>query len=61
MSKVGDRHLCFGHAHELTVRDSGIRALKNAAETWGDDDQYYLKAATNFSQEFDGWGGFVEA
>lgn len=36
----------------------GIRALKVAAETWGDDDQFYLKAATRFSREFGGWGGF---
>ena len=41
----------------------GLRAMKVAAETWGDSEQYYLKAACKFVSEFDGWGGFgqVEA
>ena len=30
----------------------------NAAETWGDDTNYYLKAAVKFAEEFDDWGGF---
>ncbi len=34
------------------------RAMKEAAKTWGDDEQYYLKAAMKFAEEFDGWGGF---
>lgn len=37
----------------------GIRAMKNAAETWGDKDQFFLKAASKFSREFSGWGGFA--
>lgn len=36
----------------------GLRAMKEAAKTWGDDEQYYLKAAVKFAEEFDGWGGF---
>ena len=36
----------------------GLRAMKVAAETWGDDDSFYLKAAVRFGEEFDGWGGF---
>lgn len=36
----------------------GLRAMKEAAATWGDDDQYYLKAACRLVEEFDGWGGF---
>lgn len=36
----------------------GLRAIKVAAETWGDSEQYYLKAACKFADEFDGWGGF---
>ncbi|KAL8645184.1 MAG: hypothetical protein Q9226_007415 [Calogaya cf. arnoldii] len=36
----------------------GLRAMKTAAETWGDDDRFYSKAAVRFGQEFDGWGGF---
>lgn len=38
----------------------GLRAMKVAAETWGDSEQYYLKAACRFADEFDGWGGFGE-
>ncbi len=36
----------------------GLRALKTAAKTWGDEDRFYLKAAVRFGDEFDGWGGF---
>ena len=36
----------------------GLRAMKEAAQTWGDDEQYYLKAACRLGGEFDGWGGF---
>ena len=35
-----------------------LRAMKVAAETWGDSSQYYLKAACRFADEFGGWGGF---
>ncbi|KAL8722611.1 MAG: hypothetical protein Q9225_000917 [Loekoesia sp. 1 TL-2023] len=36
----------------------GLRAMKTAAETWGDEDEFYVKAAVRFADEFDGWGGF---
>ena len=36
----------------------GIRALKEAANTWGDENQFYLKSAAKFADEFEGWGGF---
>ena len=36
----------------------GLRAMKEAAKTWGDKDKYYLKAAIKFGEEFDGWNGF---
>lgn len=36
-----------------------IRALRDAATTWGDPEKYYLKAAVRFTEEFIGWGGFV--
>lgn len=36
-----------------------IRALKEAARTWGDPEEFYLKAAVKFADEFDGWGGFL--
>ncbi|OJJ48201.1 hypothetical protein ASPZODRAFT_140517 [Penicilliopsis zonata CBS 506.65] len=32
-----------------------IRALREAADTWGDPDQFYLKAAVQFAHEFSGW------
>ena len=35
----------------------GLRAMKNAAETWKDQTNYYLKAALKFGTEFNGWGG----
>ncbi|PGH17222.1 hypothetical protein AJ80_04931 [Polytolypa hystricis UAMH7299] len=35
-----------------------LRALKEAANTWGDEDEFYLKAAVKFADQFDGWGGF---
>lgn len=44
----------FTDAHYV----KGIRALKEAAKTWGDSDKFYLKAAARFGEEFDGWGGF---
>ena len=36
-----------------------IRALKEVSRTWGDPDNFYLKAAVKFAYEFDGWGGFA--
>ena len=36
------------------------RALKQQAETWGDHDRLFLKAAVRFVTEFEGWrGNFV--
>lgn len=35
-----------------------IRAMKEAAKTWGDKNEFYLKAAVKFGETFDGWGGF---
>lgn len=36
----------------------GVRAMKEAAETWADSGAFFLKAAVKFADEFDGWGGF---
>ena len=36
----------------------GLRAMKEAAETWGDKEEYFLKAAVRFDEYFVGWGGF---
>jgi hypothetical protein len=35
-----------------------VRAMKAAATVWGDEDQFYEKAAVKFVREFEGWGGF---
>lgn len=35
----------------------GCRSLKVVSETWGDEDQFYLKAAVRFAEEFNHWGG----
>ncbi|EQL37522.1 hypothetical protein BDFG_01113 [Blastomyces dermatitidis ATCC 26199] len=36
----------------------GVRALNEAARTWGDSDEYYIKAAVKLVDEFKGFGGF---
>ena len=36
----------------------GLRAMKEGAKTWGDAENFYLKAACRLGDEFDGWGGF---
>ncbi|KAI9662138.1 MAG: hypothetical protein M1831_002834 [Alyxoria varia] len=33
----------------------GLRSMKEAAATWGDKDDYFLKAAVKFGVEFDSW------
>ncbi|KAF2773247.1 hypothetical protein EJ03DRAFT_323753 [Teratosphaeria nubilosa] len=35
-----------------------LRCMHEASKTWGDANQYYLKAAVKMAEEFDGWGGF---
>ena len=35
-----------------------LRSFRVASETWGDDQQFYLKAAIRFADEFTRWGGF---
>ncbi|KAK2824775.1 hypothetical protein FQN49_007488 [Arthroderma sp. PD_2] len=35
-----------------------LRVLKEAAKTWGDDDEFYLRAAVKFIETFDGFSGF---
>ena len=34
--------------------------MKVGAETWGDNDSWFLKCAVRLASEFDGWGGFGE-
>ncbi|KAL8790824.1 MAG: hypothetical protein Q9213_000448 [Squamulea squamosa] len=49
---IGSKHALDAHYVK------GLRAMKSAAQTWGDEDGFYLKAAVRFGYEFDGWGGF---
>ena len=35
-----------------------LRTMHECSKTWGDGNQYYLKAAVKMAEEFDGWGGF---
>jgi len=35
-----------------------MRAMQEAARTWGDPEQFFLKGAVRFADEFGGWGGF---
>ena len=52
-------HLALKSKHATDAHYvKGIRAMENAAETWGDESNYFLKAAVQFAEEFDGWGGF---
>lgn len=38
-----------------------VRALRDSAKLWKEDEEFFLKAAVKFAWEFDGWGGFVGA
>jgi len=38
----------------------GIRAMHEAAELWGDKDQFFEKAAIRFALEFEEWHGFSQ-
>ena len=63
-----DAHFVKGEWHVMITdkRDvlvlmramAALRALKEAAKTWGDDTTFFLKAAVKFADEFDDWGGF---
>lgn len=35
-----------------------LRAMKEAAFTWGDEHERYLAAAVHFADDFHGWTGF---
>ncbi|KAJ4987389.1 hypothetical protein SVAN01_07127 [Stagonosporopsis vannaccii] len=35
-----------------------LRCMKAIKDTWGDDSQYFEKAAVKFADEFEHWGGF---
>jgi hypothetical protein len=35
-----------------------LRCIQEASKTWGDPNQFYLKAAVKLADDFEGWGGF---
>ena len=35
-----------------------LRSMHESSKTWGDSNEFYLKAAVKMGEEFDGWGGF---
>lgn len=35
-----------------------LRCMHEASKTWGDANQFYLKAAVKLAEEFDGWGTY---
>jgi len=35
-----------------------LRCIWEASKTWGDANQFYLKAGVKMAEDFDGWGGF---
>ena len=37
-----------------------LRAMKEAGRTWGNHDEFQLKAAVKFADQFSGWFGFAE-
>jgi len=55
---VVDKALRSGHSLDAHFVKA-LRAMKVAAETWGDVEQFYLKAAVRFADSFTGWGGFA--
>ncbi|EEH21550.1 hypothetical protein PABG_03766 [Paracoccidioides brasiliensis Pb03] len=56
---VGDQ--CInGKWAENTHYIKALRALKEAARTWGDHDEYFIKAGVKLVDEFKGFEGFSE-
>ena len=47
---VGLEHSCC-----FTDDDAALRAIREAAFTWGDVHEQYLSAAVKFADDFDGW------
>jgi hypothetical protein len=37
---------------------TALRAMREAAFTWGDEHERYLAAAVHFADDFHGWIGF---
>ncbi|KAF2013102.1 hypothetical protein BU24DRAFT_349713 [Aaosphaeria arxii CBS 175.79] len=54
---VVDKALHSGHSLDAHFTKA-LRSMQVASDTWGDESQYYLKAAVKFANEFGGWAGF---
>ncbi|KAL4882756.1 hypothetical protein BJY04DRAFT_185952 [Aspergillus karnatakaensis] len=55
---VTEKALSGEHSKE-THYIKALRTLRDTARTWGDPEEFYLKAAVKFADGFTGWGGFV--
>ncbi|KAK2748423.1 hypothetical protein FQN55_004361 [Onygenales sp. PD_40] len=53
-----DGQALHGSGAESVHFIKGVRALKEAGRTWGDEEGYYIKAAVKLVDEFKGFGGF---
>ncbi|KAG6005416.1 hypothetical protein E4U21_000196 [Claviceps maximensis] len=51
---VQDKALTSSHSNDAHYVKA-IRAMIELARTWGDDDEYYLRAAATFVDNFHGW------
>jgi len=49
--------MCLGlyASMQMLTQLPAVRAMKDAAETWDDKGELFLKAAVKFTEEFDGW------
>lgn len=45
----------FKHAAQWWLTRAAIRSMKEAAKTWGDANEGYLRAAVTFVDNFEGW------
>jgi hypothetical protein len=55
MLKVSNTH---NTQYDAVLTPLALRAMKEAAFTWGDVHSHYLAAAVHFADDFKGWTGF---
>lgn len=55
---IKDKAIHGKHSTE-THYIKALRVCRDTAKTWGDPDEFYLKAAVKLADGFTGWGGFV--
>jgi hypothetical protein len=54
----GMSHITKTNKRVTGLHYTALRAMKSISETWGDDSQFYEKAAVLFANEFEHWAGF---